>query len=271
MSVNVSSGKSASSFAFKQPRIPSYQSPNPFVSHPLNCTCEYCAWMRPSRHYMDPRLTPEPDVVDDDTIPQPQPKTKAAAKQAAKQITAKQTTAKPDPSPQPTQKSQRSGSATPPPYPRPGMLQTEVYVYPRTSHHLTFPVVNYSAAHREAHPSSWPTCYLAISPQCALPADFEATLAPAGSGLVAVARLSRTRMIAPFADFKSIQELRRDSIQLEVWDEPAGDDDRGEVEIGREIGNGNGNGKGNRNRNRNGGEAGVANGGMGGAASRKKK
>ncbi|KAI8958856.1 hypothetical protein F5Y11DRAFT_334777 [Daldinia sp. FL1419] len=108
-----------------------------------------------------------------------------------------------------------------PPQLRAGMAYPEIYVYPGKSHHITFPVVNYSTAYRAQNRSSWPACYLAISPQCAEPADFEAALSPPGSGLVVVARLSKTQKTSPLGKFRDAADLRKDLMQLEVWDEDA--------------------------------------------------
>ncbi|KAI0834225.1 hypothetical protein F5Y06DRAFT_173339 [Hypoxylon sp. FL0890] len=101
------------------------------------------------------------------------------------------------------------------------MAYPEVYIYPGTSHHITFPVVDYSTRQRVEKQGPWPACFLAISPECSKPADFEATLCPQGSKLIVVARLSRTKKTAPLSAFKDADELRRDSIQLEIWDEDA--------------------------------------------------
>ncbi|KAF3070399.1 hypothetical protein GL218_00249 [Daldinia childiae] len=106
-----------------------------------------------------------------------------------------------------------------PPHLHPGMTYPEIYVYPGKSHHITFPVVNYSSAYQAQNRSSGPGCYLAISPQCAKPADFEAALTPPGSGLAIVARLSKTQRTAPLGVFRDAAEIRKDSIQLEIWDE----------------------------------------------------
>ncbi|KAI1471044.1 uncharacterized protein F4812DRAFT_164547 [Daldinia caldariorum] len=100
------------------------------------------------------------------------------------------------------------------------MAYPEIYIYPKKSH-ITFPVVNYSSASRVQNRSSWPVCYLAISPKFAEPADFEEALSPPGSGLAVVARLSKTQKTAPLRMFRDASELRKESIQLEVWDESA--------------------------------------------------
>ncbi|KAI1800735.1 hypothetical protein F4811DRAFT_495308 [Daldinia bambusicola] len=102
----------------------------------------------------------------------------------------------------------------------PEMAYPEIYIYPKKSH-ITFPVVNYSAASRAQNRSSCPVCYLAISPEFAEPTDFEEALSPPGSGLAVVARLSKTQKTAPLRMFRDAAELRKESIQLEVWDESA--------------------------------------------------
>ncbi|KAI1769940.1 hypothetical protein F4818DRAFT_434787 [Hypoxylon cercidicola] len=94
----------------------------------------------------------------------------------------------------------------------------EIYIYPNSSHHITFPVVSYAAADRAKQPLSLPACYLAIAPHSATPFDFEESLAPKDSHRMVVARLSKSKKTAPLSDFKDIEELRAVSIQLEIWD-----------------------------------------------------
>ncbi|KAL7623678.1 hypothetical protein AAE478_005230 [Parahypoxylon ruwenzoriense] len=116
--------------------------------------------------------------------------------------------------------------------PQPVIEYPEIYIYPESLHHITFPVVNYSGRQSPNFPPSpcpprpaqaprpqWPTCYLAISPPYARPSDFEAALAPAGYGLVVAARLAHTSRTARLSEFRDAEELRQHAIQLEVWDE----------------------------------------------------
>ncbi|KAI2465633.1 hypothetical protein F4781DRAFT_19930 [Annulohypoxylon bovei var. microspora] len=168
--------------------------PTPRVTHESNvCPCDQCVWMRLSRR-MDatppPELGVERDVAENFHYERPDARIKH------------------------TPVAVSTG-------PHPEMTYPEVYVYPSTSHHITFPVVNYTAKQRAQSASPWPACYLAISPPCAKPADFEAALSPRGSGLITVARLSKTKKTAPLNTFRDVEELRKNSIQLEVWDEHA--------------------------------------------------
>ncbi|KAI1135805.1 hypothetical protein F5Y05DRAFT_161397 [Hypoxylon sp. FL0543] len=101
------------------------------------------------------------------------------------------------------------------------MSHPKVYVYNRTTSSINFPVVDYSGKQRTEKQAFWPECYMAVCPKSAKLTDFAAALCPPGSKLVAVARLSQTKKTAPFSAFKDAEELCRNSIQLEIWDEGA--------------------------------------------------
>ncbi|KAI2610806.1 uncharacterized protein GGS25DRAFT_519103 [Hypoxylon fragiforme] len=132
-----------------------------------------------------------------------------------------------------------SPTQVPAPQPRYAeMLYPEIYIYPLSAPHITFPVVNYSVltSHRPhqppPRPARRPTCYLAICPPCTRPADIAAALTPPGSGCVVVARLSKTKTTAPLSAFGGVEELRREAIQLEVWGKGEGglEEEKGEDE-----------------------------------------
>ncbi|KAI1106416.1 hypothetical protein F4804DRAFT_330403 [Jackrogersella minutella] len=187
----------------------------PRILHePQICPCDQCVFMRLSRR-MGATPSLEPSASENDEVKNThheRPKPRASKNNG---------TRRPD-----TESQKRTQQAGGSPLavstlPHPEIAYPEVYIYPGTSHHLTFPVVNYSAKQRAQTSSPWPVCYMAISPQCAKPADFEAVLSPLGSGLITVARLSTTKKTAPLAEFRDAEELRGLSIQLEVWDEDA--------------------------------------------------
>ncbi|KAI1409984.1 hypothetical protein F5Y13DRAFT_168715 [Hypoxylon sp. FL1857] len=186
--------------------------PSPRVLHETqNCPCDECIWAR-SYPNMDPRSSPELELAESDVPETPHhepPKMRNGQKNGAK----KSDTESPKKYQRPNEHPLAATTI-----PRPEMAYPEVYIYPSSSHHITFPVVNYSSRQRVDKQAPWPACYLAISPQCAKPADFEAALCPRGSGLMVVARLSKTQKTAPLSSFRDAGELRRDSIQLEVWD-----------------------------------------------------
>ncbi|XXG96365.1 phosphate transporter (Pho88) [Hypoxylon texense] len=96
----------------------------------------------------------------------------------------------------------------------------QVYIYPSSSRHITFPLVIYTAAERANQSGTWPACHVAIAPHNAKPIDVEESLAPKGSQLVVVARLSKSKKTAPLSNFEDIDELREALIQLEIWDKP---------------------------------------------------
>ncbi|KAI1758851.1 hypothetical protein GGR53DRAFT_471934 [Hypoxylon sp. FL1150] len=93
-----------------------------------------------------------------------------------------------------------------------------IYIYPNSSHHITFPLVNHAAAERAKHTSLGPVCYVAIAPHSAKPVDFELSLAPRDSGLVVLARLAKSQRTASLSSFRDIDKLREVTIQLEIWD-----------------------------------------------------
>ncbi|KAI2784142.1 hypothetical protein F4815DRAFT_456970 [Daldinia loculata] len=183
---------------------------SPFPHEPQLCSCDPCVTLRLSRR-MDLRYS-HSEVAGGNVA--------ANIRQERHEIRTSRRSS--------TRRSDSESRTTPqlpplamPPHLHPGMAYPEIYVYPGKSHHITFPVVNYSTAYQAQNRSSGPGCYLAISPQCAKSADFEAALTPPGSGLVVVARLSKTQRTAPLGVFRDAAELRKDSIQLEVWDEDA--------------------------------------------------
>ncbi|KAI1214361.1 uncharacterized protein F4807DRAFT_456001 [Annulohypoxylon truncatum] len=164
-----------------------YSSPpllTPRVIHePHACPCDQCVWMRLSRRIgATPPLEFNTEHATAETMHSERP----------------QIIVSPSPNPQ---------------------LGPNIYVYPNSSHHLTLPVVNYTAKQRAERTVPWPACSMAIYPPCAQPADFEAALSPPGSGFITVARLSKTKKTAPLSTFKDVEDLRKQSIQLEVWDQ----------------------------------------------------
>ncbi|KAI1374787.1 hypothetical protein F4677DRAFT_156089 [Hypoxylon crocopeplum] len=191
----------------KRPRVPSHHSP--FTTVPADhCLCEHCA-SKNTRHNMDPSTTQAPEATEGDIM--------NASKERLKLRLTKKPGVHWDTEP-PNPQRRNANLPSVPGHPRPVIVHPEIYIYPNSAPHIVFPVVNYSAAERNRNPSAWPTCYLAISPQNAKPADFEAALSPKGSKLMSVARLLKTRMTAPISSFRDAQDLRKDSIQLEVWD-----------------------------------------------------
>ncbi|KAI0885100.1 uncharacterized protein GGS22DRAFT_188388 [Annulohypoxylon maeteangense] len=161
------------------------------VHEPHVCPCDQCVWMRLARR-MD--TTPPLDLSTERDIAEHTHNQCADARVQHTPVTVS-------------------------PFPRQDMAYPEVYVYPSTSHHITFPVVNYTSKQRAQGTSPWPSCYIAISPQCAKPVDFQAALSPPGSGCITVARLVKTKKTASLSTFKDAEELRNNSIQLEVWDD----------------------------------------------------
>ncbi|KAI1506424.1 hypothetical protein F5X99DRAFT_364167 [Biscogniauxia marginata] len=114
-------------------------------------------------------------------------------------------------------KTQRRSSETPV---APQLMATqEVYVYPRSTPHISFPIVDYTKETRARHSSPWPVCYMAVAPNCATCRDVEEALAPRASGLVAIARTSTSGGGKPIQSFPDIMGLRNGSFQLEIWDE----------------------------------------------------
>lgn len=135
-----------------------------------------------------------------------------------------------------------------PKHPQLATTYPAIYIYPNSSHHITFPLVNHTAAERAKHAnSSRPACYVAIAPHSAKPVDFEESLAPKDSGLVVVARLSKSQKTAPLTSFKDIDKLREVSIQLEIWDKDELEEELVEVPVDvstrRASGYGNANGR----------------------------
>ncbi|KAI0598671.1 hypothetical protein F4775DRAFT_553837 [Biscogniauxia sp. FL1348] len=117
-------------------------------------------------------------------------------------------------------KSQRRSSETPAASPAtPPLVAHEVYVYPWSVSHISFPIVDYSKGRRAHHSSLWPACYMAIAPNCATCQDVEAVLAPDTSNLVVIARTSPRGEGRPLRSFRDIIELRSQAFQLEIWDE----------------------------------------------------
>ncbi|KAI0133361.1 hypothetical protein F4776DRAFT_625273 [Hypoxylon sp. NC0597] len=205
------------------PDIPAYYAPSPFnprvVPEAYPCRCEECDSARSYQQRMNPRSSSsEPESIKGDTAAIPQhglPRMRNGPNNGAG-----------NPDMESQNRPRRLDSHLPgvTTVPRPEMAYPEVYIYPNTSHHITFPIVDYSSRRRDEKEARWPACYLAISPPCSKPADFEAALCPPGSKLIVVARLSKTKKTAPLSSFKNINELRRDSVQLEVWDEGAAKD-----------------------------------------------
>ncbi|KAI1488928.1 hypothetical protein F5X96DRAFT_45718 [Biscogniauxia mediterranea] len=101
----------------------------------------------------------------------------------------------------------------------PPLAAHEVYVYPWSVSHISFPIVDYSKGRRAHHSSLWPACYMAIAPNCATCQDVEAVLAPDASDLVVIARTSPRGEGRPLRSFRDIIELRSQAFQLEIWDE----------------------------------------------------
>ncbi|KAI1396677.1 hypothetical protein F4819DRAFT_491284 [Hypoxylon fuscum] len=210
---------------------PYHSSPNVAprdLHNPHICSCDNCAWMKTYQITSSRSPSLSPEAAEDDwgenrntqpKPPKPQQNAKKNGNAAKVQKHQQQQQQQPNGPPFAAAAAAAAASA----HPHPAMAYPEIYVYPHASHHLTFPVVDYTAAQRRAqqHPSSWPACYLAIAPHCARPADVEASLAPRGSRLVAVARLAKSKKTAPLARFQDIDDLREAAVQLEVWDEDA--------------------------------------------------
>ncbi|KAI0180767.1 hypothetical protein GGR52DRAFT_521603 [Hypoxylon sp. FL1284] len=103
------------------------------------------------------------------------------------------------------------------------MAYREIYIYPNSSLHITFPVVDYTAGRRApSSPPRPPTCYMAIAPPGAKPIDIQESLAPEDSRRTVLARLFQTGRTAPLSKFEDIAQLRAASIQLEIWDNDGG-------------------------------------------------
>ncbi|OTA96649.1 hypothetical protein M434DRAFT_372931 [Hypoxylon sp. CO27-5] len=211
---------------YYSPRILSPRIPN----EARHCQCDECEWARSYQQRMNLRSSSEPDLIKSSFVESPQrelPRMRNGQNNGARNTETKPRNRRREVDAHPL-----AVTTTP----RPEMAYPEVYIYPSTSHHITFPVVDYSSRQRTEKHAPWPACYLAISPPCSKPADFEAALCPQGSKLIAVARLSKTKKTAYLSAFKDAEELRRESIQLEVWDEDAAKDAKnglgGEAEAG---------------------------------------
>ncbi|KAI0007504.1 hypothetical protein F4779DRAFT_499929 [Xylariaceae sp. FL0662B] len=173
------------------------------------CPCALCQW---TRQWQELNARPfQSDAPEVGISGSPPPK-------SAKAPTNKSSRAKPDSE---SQKPQFSIPMPVPTYQRPhsGILYPDICVYPNSAVHLSFPVVNYSAAMRAQYDSPRPICYMAIAPSCAEPQDFEAAMAPPGSGLILLTRLLKNKQTARLSEFWTASELRDASLQLEVWDE----------------------------------------------------
>ncbi|KAI1480796.1 hypothetical protein F4774DRAFT_71406 [Daldinia eschscholtzii] len=200
----------------KQPLFSPYATPRsfaPFSHEPQLCPCDQCVSTRLSQRMerMDLRSS-HLEVAGDKAAANIQQEHHGIRPSRRNSIRRSESGSQP-------RYHQTPPPVVPPPY-HPEMAYPEIYIYPKKSH-ITFPVVNYSAACRVQNRSSWPVCYLAISPKFAEPTDFEEALSPPGSGLAVVARLSKTQKTAPLRMFRDAAELRKESIQLEVWDENA--------------------------------------------------
>ncbi|OTA99871.1 hypothetical protein M426DRAFT_247561 [Hypoxylon sp. CI-4A] len=212
--------------------IPLYLSPNTFtprVKHEQAlCNCDHCSYKRLSLRFgTNARFLPTPEDSDDaehlyqHVLSKPTGKNKGRARANSQ---ANPTTKKTEL--EYLKKQQRRASSNPVTvsncsHPHQAMAYPEIYVHPSTTEHVTLPVVNYSTALHTQHPQAWPVLSLAVAPQCSKPQDFEAALCPEGAGLVAVARVAKTKKTMPLSAFRDLDELRRDLIQLEVWDEGA--------------------------------------------------
>ncbi|KAK9414551.1 hypothetical protein SUNI508_11124 [Seiridium unicorne] len=93
----------------------------------------------------------------------------------------------------------------------------QIYVYPRSTTHVSFPVVDYSSSHWESE-TPWPHCYMAIAPRSATVLDLKATLTPKGSDTQLTARSLDDGNSIDLASFYDITDLRCKIIQLEVRD-----------------------------------------------------
>ena len=93
----------------------------------------------------------------------------------------------------------------------------DVYIFPKSMMQVSFPVVDYSPEGR-ASGSAWPRCYMAFTSGCAKPEDIVATLAPPGSGLTVMARLTDLATSA-LNGFRDASDILRNSLQLEVCEE----------------------------------------------------
>ncbi|KAI1389179.1 uncharacterized protein F4822DRAFT_429792 [Hypoxylon trugodes] len=211
----------------KQLRSPSFYSPP--ILHPIRCDCQECRLKRRFSLSSDLPYPYSPGNSEDEAADIILPK-RPILRRVIDPIGDNN---KVDPEPQKKQKQ----PSTPPTasdslYPRPASMDyPDVYVYPKSVRHITFPVVDYSAGRQKRSPpdqqagssssASRPSCYIAISPDCARPTDFEAALCPKGSSLIVVARLWRTQRTERLSMFDDVDDLREASIQLEVWDEDA--------------------------------------------------
>ncbi|KAI0124809.1 hypothetical protein BJ170DRAFT_597664 [Xylariales sp. AK1849] len=97
------------------------------------------------------------------------------------------------------------------------MVHPQVYVYPRSLPHLSFPIVDYST-NRSSGAPAWPHFYVAIVPNCATLNDLRTTLSPKGSGTFLSARSLDNGQNVEISIFADVTELRCNTIQLEVRD-----------------------------------------------------
>ncbi|KAI5928196.1 hypothetical protein F4810DRAFT_647432 [Camillea tinctor] len=113
----------------------------------------------------------------------------------------------------------RSSGTTATVYTPESVTAEQIYVYPWSVPHISFPIVDHTKERRAHHSSSWPACYMALAPNCATCHDIEAVLAPAASNLVVIARTTPRSEGRRLSSFKDLMELREECFQLEIWDE----------------------------------------------------
>ena len=96
----------------------------------------------------------------------------------------------------------------------------DVYIFPKAMVQVSFPVVDYGPEGGPAPGSAWPRCYMAFTSGCAKPEDIVANLAPPGSGLTVLARLTDLST-SPLDGFRDASDIRSNSHQLEIYEKYA--------------------------------------------------
>ncbi|ETS73306.1 hypothetical protein PFICI_14911 [Pestalotiopsis fici W106-1] len=91
----------------------------------------------------------------------------------------------------------------------------QLFVWPRTAAHISFPVVDYSENRWPAN-TPWPHFYMAIAPESARIEDLKTALTPKGSGTILTARSRMDGEQMSVDLFLDITKLRCNAMQLEI-------------------------------------------------------